>query len=81
VNSHFIRLKTEIQPAILEQLLRVMRFRGFTVEKMAVDTLTNEKQMQIDVSVKSPRPIHLLENQLMKLVDVKEVLVENSSRN
>lgn len=77
MNINWVSLKTENHPATLEQLLRVVRFRGFSIEKMTVDTLGDDKTMQIDIKVRSSKPIHLLENQLMKLVDVKQVLVEN----
>jgi acetolactate synthase II small subunit len=77
MNTHFVSVKTKLQPATLEQLLRVVRFRGFAIEKMTVATVAAEQEMQIDMSVRSSRSVHLLESQLMKLVDVKQVLVEN----
>ena len=47
--------------------------------KISMSILPQEQAMDIQVSVKSKRPIHLLENQLKKLVDVNQVFIEQAA--
>lgn len=78
MNQHLLKIRASNQPTTLEQLLRVVRFRGFNVDKISMNVLPQEQTVDILVNVKSKRPIHLLENQLMKLVDIDQVMVEKS---
>lgn len=76
MNQHMLTIKANNQPTTLEQLLRVVRFRGFKVDRISMNIQPQTQALDIQVYVKSRRPIHLLENQLMKLVDVNQVSVE-----
>lgn len=78
MNQHLLKIRANNQPTTLEQLLRVVRFRGFNVDKISMNVLPQEQSVDILVNVNSKRPIHLLENQLMKLVDIDDVMVEES---
>ncbi|TQV85460.1 acetolactate synthase 2 small subunit [Aliikangiella coralliicola] len=78
MQQHLIKIKANNQPTTLEQLLRVVRFRGFKVDRISMNILPQDQALDIQVSVKSKRPIHLLENQLMKLVDINQVYVEQA---
>lgn len=78
MNQHLLKIRASNQPTTLEQLLRVVRFRGFNVDKISMNVLPQEQTVDILVNVKSKRPIHLLESQLMKLVDIDQVMVEKS---
>ncbi len=77
-SQHTLTIKANNQPTTIEQLLRVVRFRGFKVDKIMMNVLPQEQALDIQVCVKSKRPIHLLQNQLMKLVDVNQVYVEQA---
>jgi len=79
MQQHLLKINANNEPATMEQLLRVVRFRGFNVEKISMSILPQDQKMDIQVSVQSKRPIHLLENQLMKLVDVNQVFVEQAA--
>ena len=79
MKQHLLTIKANNEPATMEQLLRVVRFRGFKVDKISMSILPQEQAMDIQVSVKSKRPIHLLENQLKKLVDVNQVFIEQAA--
>ncbi|MCW8875765.1 MAG: acetolactate synthase 2 small subunit [Kangiellaceae bacterium] len=79
MKQHLLKIKANNEPATMEQLLRVVRFRGFKVDKISMNILPQEQVMDIQVSVKSKRPIHLLENQLKKLVDVNQVFIEHAT--
>jgi len=78
MNQHLLKIRAHNQPTTLEQLLRVVRFRGFNVDRISMNVLPQEQVVDISVKVNSKRPIHLLENQLMKLVDIDTVYVEKS---
>ncbi len=78
MQHHLLKIKAHNEPAIMEQLLRVVRFRGFKVDKISMNILPQEQALDIQVSVQSQRPIQLLENQLRKLIDVNQVLVEQA---
>lgn len=78
MNQHLLKIRANNQPTTLEQLLRVVRFRGFNVDKISMNVVPQEQSIDILVNVNSKRPIHLLENQLMKLVDIDDVMVEES---
>ena len=78
MNQHVLKIKANNQPTTMEQLLRVVRYRGFSVDKITMSVLPQEQSVDIQVNVNSQRPIHLLENQLMKLVDIDNVYVEKS---
>ncbi|WP_196139334.1 acetolactate synthase 2 small subunit [Aliikangiella sp. G2MR2-5] len=79
MKCHLLKIRANNEPATMEQLLRVVRFRGFKVDKISMSILPQEHVMDVQVSVKSLRPIHLLENQLKKLVDVNQVFVEQAT--
>jgi len=78
MQQHLLTIKANNQPATLERLLRVVRFRGFSIDRVSMHIAPVEQQIDIQVAVKSKRPIALLENQLRKLVDVQQVLVEQT---
>ncbi|TQV73963.1 acetolactate synthase 2 small subunit [Aliikangiella marina] len=78
MKQHHLKIKASNHPTLLEQLLRVVRFRGFNVDHIAMNVLPQEQMVDISVNVKSQRPIHLLESQLKKLVTVDQVYVEEN---
>ncbi|MDO4430444.1 MAG: acetolactate synthase 2 small subunit [Lonepinella koalarum] len=59
------------RPETLERIFRVIRHRGFSVEKMQMK-LENQK-IWCDLGVTGDRPIYLLIHQLVKLHDVIDV--------
>ena len=75
---HLLKIIANNEATTLEQLLRVVRFRGFKVDKMSMNILPQDQTLNIQMSVKSKRPIHLLENQLIKLMDINKVYVEKA---
>lgn len=59
-------------PAMLERLLRVVRHRGFAVQQLGFDVV-DERHVHIQLTLDSDKPISLLQNQLLKLIDVMGV--------
>ena len=69
-----LELLCEQQPATLERLLRVVRFRGFRVNRMEV--ISDNTTTKVAMTVSSQRPLHLLTGQLLKNAEVVEVQLE-----
>ncbi len=76
MQQHTIKITASNQPTTLEQLLRVVRYRGFKVDRVSMNVLTPEQMVDIQVNVQSKRPISLLKNQLLKLVDIDAVNIQ-----
>lgn len=79
MNEHLVKIKAYNEATTLEQLLRVVRYRGFKVDRILMNVEPLEQMVDIQLNVKSKRPISLLENQLTKLVDIKNVYIEESA--
>ncbi|MCV6605042.1 MAG: acetolactate synthase 2 small subunit [Porticoccaceae bacterium] len=72
--EHSLRVTCKNEAAVLERLLRVVRFRGFAVASMNVQ-LNEQGQFEVLLTVESERPVSLLENQLRKNYDITSVQV------
>ena len=68
---HHLIITADNQPTAMEQLLRVVRYRGFKVNSLVMDVSADEI-INIQLGVLATRPITLLTKQLLKLVDVNE---------
>ncbi|TGC88178.1 acetolactate synthase 2 small subunit [Salmonella enterica subsp. enterica serovar Wilhelmsburg] len=66
-------------PATLERVLRVVRHRGFQVCSMNMEAATDAQNINIELTVASPRSVDLLFSQLSKLVDVAHVAICQSA--
>lgn len=71
-----LALQARFRPETLERVLRVVRHRGFQVCSMNMTSASNPENINIELTVASPRPIELLFSQLSKLVDVACVDVQ-----
>lgn len=74
--QHQLALQARFRPETLERILRVVRHRGFQVCSMNMATDNNPENINIELTVASPRSIELLFSQLSKLVDVACVEVQ-----
>lgn len=74
--QHQLALQARFRPETLERVLRVVRHRGFQVCSMNMATDINPENINIELTVASPRSIELLFSQLSKLVDVACVEVQ-----
>jgi acetolactate synthase II small subunit len=73
--QHQIAVQARFNPETLERVLRVVRHRGFQICSMNMATATDAQNINIELTVASPRPVELLFSQLSKLVDVASVAV------
>jgi len=74
--QHQLALQARFRPETLERVLRVVRHRGFQVCSMNMVADVNPENINIELTVASPRSIDLLFSQLSKLVDVACVEVQ-----
>ena len=69
IDKKYLKLFVNQSPEVLERILRVTRHRGFKIDSLQWTNETGE----LLLTVSSQRELHLLESQLIKLFDVKEV--------
>ena len=71
---HQLTIQAYSRPEVLERVLRVVRHRGFQLHAINMEkTSSADSELQIAVIVASERPLHLLQSQLAKLIDVIHV--------
>ncbi|SFR18522.1 MULTISPECIES: acetolactate synthase 2 small subunit [unclassified Enterobacter] len=73
---HQVAVEARFNPETLERVLRVVRHRGFQICAMNMETATDAQNINIELTVASPRPVELLFSQLSKLVDVARVEIQ-----
>lgn len=61
---------------VLERILQVTRYRGFTINGIEAKVNTGNNVATITLLVSSDRPIELLLDQINKLIDIKSVAVD-----
>ncbi len=74
LNAYQLSISAQNQPAVLERILQVTRYRGFTVTHFAM-TPDGDEKLAITLGVQSEHAIELLQHQLNKLVNVLQVQV------
>lgn len=73
--KHSINIEVKQQSVALERFLRVTRHRGFNLSSMNIES--NDEKYIVHMMVDSDRPIHLLTQQLKKLVEVTQIEVRD----
>jgi acetolactate synthase II small subunit len=81
MERHFLDIKAEDKPVLLERVLRVVRHRGFIVKQVAGTQNHHSKIASVEIIVDSDRPISFLTNQIEKLWDVISVEVTKIDSN
>ena len=76
MKQHQVALQARFDPETLERVLRVVRHRGFHICAMNMETAPDAQNINIELTVASPRPVELLFSQLSKLVDVACVEIQ-----
>ena len=74
--QHQVNVQARFNPETLERVLRVVRHRGFQICSMNMETASDAQNINIELTVASPRSVDLLFSQLNKLVDVSSVAVQ-----
>lgn len=79
MNQHTLRITAHNQPTVLERLLQVTRYRGFSVTGMTMFPSTKSDFLDIELSVCSEHSIEHLNYQLSKLFDINDVVIDDKS--
>ncbi|MTH47556.1 acetolactate synthase 2 small subunit [Intestinirhabdus alba] len=77
--QHQVNVAARYNPETLERVLRVVRHRGFQVCSINMETTSDAQNINIELTVASPRPVELLFSQLKKLVDVAHVAIRQNT--
>lgn len=72
---HALHIKARFCPEVIERILRVVRHRGFTLHSLNTLFLNTSDHQQINIflTVASKKTIHLLLNQLNKLINIDNI--------
>ena len=76
MTPHQLTISAHNQPALLERIFRVIRHRGFTVDRFTMEQIDETQSIDIEAVVSSERAIEHLFHQLDKLWDVTHVEVK-----
>jgi acetolactate synthase II small subunit len=79
MNNYQLMIKADDKQVVLERILQVARYRGFLIAGINAKVNTGTNIGTIELLVRSERPIELLVDQINKLIDIKEVKVDNSA--
>ena len=79
MNYYQLKIKADDKQVVLERILQVTRYRGFLIDGIKAKVNTGTNIGTIELLVRSERPIELLVDQINKLIDIKEVKVDNST--
>ncbi|MGE9553270.1 acetolactate synthase 2 small subunit [Erwinia amylovora] len=77
--QHQLSIEARFRPEILERILRVVRHRGFQVCAMNMASGNNTDNINIEMTIASPRSVDLLSTQLSKLMDVACVQIQQQT--
>jgi len=78
MNNYQLMITADDKQVVLERILQVTRYRGFLINGINAKVNTGTNEGSIELLVRSERPIELLVDQINKLIDIKEVKVDNS---
>ena len=79
MNQYQLTITADDKQVVLERILQVTRYRGFLINGINAKVNTGTNIGTIELMVKSERSIGLLVDQINKLIDIKEVKVDNSA--
>lgn len=72
-------IEADDKQVVLERILQVTRYRGFMISGINAQVNTGTQIGTIKLAVRSERAIELLVDQINKLVDIKQVKVDNKA--
>jgi acetolactate synthase II small subunit len=78
---HNIHIEADATPAMLEQILRTARVRGFRIHSLEVKNPQDEGRYQVSMTVDSQREEARLTSQLAKLPGVRELRALHAVQN
>ncbi len=79
MNHYQLTIHADDKQVVLERILQVTRYRGFLINGIEANVNTGTNIGTIKLHVSSARTIDLLVDQINKLIDIKDVKVDNSA--
>ena len=79
MNHYQLIIMTDDKQVVVERILQVARYRGFTINGINAQVNTGTSVATIELMISSERPISLLVDQINKLIDIKSVKVDNNT--
>ena len=73
--NYLLIIEAQNSPELLERLLRIVRHRGFKVQKLIADASEDEQSLHITLTVFSERPVSLLSKQIEKTFGISQVTI------
>lgn len=73
--KYLMIIQGDDSPELLERLLRVIRHRGFQIQKINAESTENTRLLHVTVTVTGERPVHLLSKQIEKIFGITQVAV------
>ncbi|XQW85028.1 acetolactate synthase 2 small subunit [Thalassotalea piscium] len=80
MNDYQLIILADDKQVVLERILQVTRYRGFLINGINAQVNTGTHIGTIELMISSDRPIELLVDQINKLIDIKEVKVDNRTK-
>ncbi|GAA6205715.1 MULTISPECIES: acetolactate synthase 2 small subunit [Thalassotalea] len=77
MNQYQLTIKADDKQVVLERILQVARYRGFLIDGINAKVNTGTNIGTIILMVRSERSITLLVDQINKLIDIKEVKIDD----
>ncbi|MDO6445239.1 acetolactate synthase 2 small subunit [Colwellia sp. 1_MG-2023] len=77
MNQYQLTIKADDKQVVLERILQVTRYRGFLIDGINAKVNTGTHIGTIILMVRSERSITLLVDQINKLIDIKEVKIDD----
>ena len=77
--EHTLRISAAQQATVLERILQVTRYRGFTVSGINMFTEQSSDAVDIEMTVSSDHPVSQLQLQLSKLFDIKTIEIQDTA--
>ncbi|MDG1733994.1 MAG: acetolactate synthase 2 small subunit [Thalassotalea sp.] len=78
--QHMFTITAHKNPLVMERLLQVVRYRGFTLHSVSMFPSDVEQEVNVQLSVETDKSVENLKNQLLKIIDIKHITVEDRSR-
>ena len=78
--QHTFKITAKNQPLVMERLLQVVRYRGFSLHSVSMFPNDVDNELVIELSVETDKSVENLKNQLLKIIDIKQIKVEDQNR-
>jgi acetolactate synthase II small subunit len=79
MNHYQLTITVDDKQVVLERILQVTRYRGFLVDGIHAEVNTGTQIGTVVLQVRSARSINLLVDQINKLIDIRDVKVNNNT--